>query len=126
MKVARDSKTGQFVQGNCGGPGRPEAGRMSKAQLKMIVAAWKAERPNGVDSLAHMLAVVSGPTCPHCGKPMALTAWKAKRTFCSSECADAADERRLLGQRRRNALSKIRRGLRPWPRELLALQRGKG
>ena len=98
---------------------------MTKAQLKRqraVIAAWRTQAREGVDLLGHMHATLFGPPCRHCHKPMSLTAWKAKRAFCGKACADAADERRLIGQRRRNALSKLRRGVKPWPRELLALQ----
>jgi hypothetical protein len=36
------------------------------------------------------------------------------------------DQRRLVGQRRGNARSKVKRGLKPWPGELAALASSSG
>jgi hypothetical protein len=124
MRIARHPATGQFVKGNRGGPGRPYAHEPTKAQLKRqraIIEAWRAQAREGVDLLGHMHATMFGPQCGHCSKPMSLTAWQTKRAFCSKACADAADQRRLVGQRRRNGLSKLRRGIPLWPCEMEAL-----
>jgi endogenous inhibitor of DNA gyrase (YacG/DUF329 family) len=125
MRIARNPTTGRFLKGNRGGPGRPPAGEMTKAELKRqraVIAAWRAQAREGVDLIAHMHATMFGPQCGHCRKPLALTAWRARRAFCSKGCADAADERRLKGQRRRNARSKLKRGLKPSPGEPCALE----
>ena len=125
MRIARHPKTGQFVQGNRGGPGRPPAGEMTKAELKRqraIIAAWREQTKSGVDLLAHMTEVLDGPKCPVCGKALALRPYRTPRTFCSPSCAEAAVHVRRVGARRRNPLSKIARGVAPEPTELLALQ----
>jgi len=126
MRKDRDPKTGQFIKGHRGGPGRPPAGEPTKADLKRqraIIAAWRVEA-GGVDLIGHMHATLHGPACKHCDKPLSLTAWRTPRRFCSAACADLAERRRLVGQRRRNARSKLSRGIRPWPCELAALDEG--
>lgn len=123
-RKGRDPKTGQFIPGCRGGPGRNPLGTPTKADLKRqraIIASWRDCMSSG-DPLAHMHATMFGPACKHCAKPMSLTPYRTKRDFCSKACADAADQRRLMGQRRRNARSKLARGLRPWPAEIAALR----
>ncbi len=120
MRIAR-LPNGQFAPGNRGGPGRPPVGEMTKAELKRqreIIAAWRA---GGEGLIAQMTATLDGPTCRHCGKPMALSPWRARRAFCSAACANGDVKRRRTGARRRNARSKLSRGLKAGPSELAAL-----
>ena len=81
MRIARDPKTGRFLIGNRGGPGRPYAHEMTKAELRrqrQIIAAWRHCMNEG-DPLAHMMEMLEGPKCPVCSRPMALTVWKTPR-----------------------------------------------
>jgi hypothetical protein len=87
---------GQFAPGWRGGPGRPsrDSGRPTKAEVKrqrQIIAAWRA---GGESLVVQMSAVLTGPRCLHCGKPMALTGWRHQREFCSSACGVAAEKAR--------------------------------
>jgi len=108
---------GRFIAGHPKLGGRPKG--WSERWLQRALAA-SARLPGEAD-LMLMLSILSGPACGHCGKPLALTSWRARRAFCSAACANADVHRRRAGARRRNARSKLARGIRPGPSESSAL-----